>query len=190
MVSVKQQFLNVWIIYNSWRWITRLPHRWRTQLKAIRYANCRACEKSNFWTQVALAGNPVSMSVWVSAKNISQLFCFIFFNGSKWWWLLGCYSIYCCIAWNSDLYCLHVSCDFFLQLIVCFIFYFAQYSCYTFPLWLWYLWVCVAMCFYPSMVCSIKINLFFILKSRLLTFYSTHEKRSWVWVLGIMEGFL
>ena len=45
-----------------------LQHRWRTQQTAIRSVNCRTCESSNFWTQVALAGNPASMSVWVSAE--------------------------------------------------------------------------------------------------------------------------
>ena len=49
--------------------MSRLPHRWRTQQNAIRNANCRTRESSNLWTQVALVGNPASMSVWVSAKN-------------------------------------------------------------------------------------------------------------------------
>lgn len=51
---------------NAEWWMSQLPHRWRTQQTAKRNAICRTRESSNFWTQVALAGNPASMSVWVS----------------------------------------------------------------------------------------------------------------------------
>ena len=46
--------------------MSRLPHRWRTQQTAKRNANCRTRESSNFWTHVALVGNPTSIPVWVS----------------------------------------------------------------------------------------------------------------------------
>lgn len=74
-------FLYVWstmalsllLPWGGWRmnqnaewWMSQLPHRWRTQQTAKRNAICRTRESSNFWTQVALAGNPASMSVWVS----------------------------------------------------------------------------------------------------------------------------
>ena len=62
--------------------MSRLPHRWRTQQNAIRNANCRTRESSNLWTQVALAGNPASMSVWVSVKK-DTIFFFSLFSKLK-----------------------------------------------------------------------------------------------------------
>ena len=51
-----------------------LSHRWRTQRNAIRSVIRRIRESSSFWTQIALAGLPVSMSSWAS-----QFFYFISF---------------------------------------------------------------------------------------------------------------
>ena len=49
--------------------MSRFSQRWRTQRNAIRNANCRICESSNFWTQIALPGTPGSMPVSVSVDT-------------------------------------------------------------------------------------------------------------------------
>lgn len=56
------------ISYNSKRRIAWFPQRWRTQRDAIRNVNCRTCESSKFWTQMAPWDHGIS--VWVSIINL------------------------------------------------------------------------------------------------------------------------
>lgn len=57
--------------------MTRLLHRWRTQLNAKRNVNCRTRESSNIWTQMALSVQPVSIPVWVSYLKVKFLDKFV-----------------------------------------------------------------------------------------------------------------
>lgn len=58
--------------YNFERWITQLVCRWRVQPTVWINANCRTLWASTSWTHIAVIGNPVTTSVWVSAFHLSS----------------------------------------------------------------------------------------------------------------------
>ena len=57
--------------------MSRFSQRWRTQRNAIRNANCRISESSNFWTQIALPGTPGSIPVSVSVDTTRKSYVFV-----------------------------------------------------------------------------------------------------------------
>lgn len=60
------------VLYNFERWITQLVCRWRVQPTVWINANCRTLWASTSWTHIAVIGNPVTTSVWVSAFHLSS----------------------------------------------------------------------------------------------------------------------